>query len=269
VKLVLNKKFAERLEQSEIDVLHSRLTAIKERNGNPMGVEIQRFGNATAFSVKNIPGPSFNTVKGLKDGDEKHIENILDFYNQKEIPVRFELTPAHVSSDFLIYLKKKGLYQSDFHTTLYASLPQKLDLIVEPTISIRELKSNEFDTFSEIYSKGFQMPEFLRSGIAQNNEILYDSENWIFYLASVGNEPAGIGVLFIKDGMATLAVAATVPHLRNKGIQTALIKKRIFQAELMNCNVAVGQARFGTVSQNNMEKEGLKVAYTKAIWINK
>ena len=101
MNLVLTKGLAETVEQSEIDALHSRLTAIKEINGNPMGVDIKRFGNATAFSVKNIPGPSFNTVKGLKDGDEKYIDNIIDFYSNKEIPVRFELTPAHTSSDFL------------------------------------------------------------------------------------------------------------------------------------------------------------------------
>ena len=64
--LVLNGGLVEAIEQSEVDVLHSRLTAIKGINGNPMGVDIQKFGNATAFSVKNIPGPSFNTVKGFQ-----------------------------------------------------------------------------------------------------------------------------------------------------------------------------------------------------------
>lgn len=266
VNLILTKGLAEKIEQSEVDALLSKLTAVQEIKGNPMGVDIQRFGNATAFSVKNIPGPSFNTIKGLKDGDEKFVDQLIEFYNDREIPVRFELTPAHVSSDFLTYLNKAGFYQSNFHTTLYASLSQDLAPI-NPKILIRRLEKNEFDMFAEIYAKGFQMPAFLQSGIAQNNEILYDNEDWTFYLAIVENEPAGIGVLFIKNGIATLAAAATVPHLRNKGIQNALIRERIRHANTLNIKLVVGQARFGSISQNNMERVGMKVVYTKAIWV--
>lgn len=263
---MINKELAETIEQSEVESLYSRLTAIKEISGNPMKVEIQRFGNATAFSVKNIPGPSFNTVKGLKNGDEKFVDQIIDFYESREIPVRFELTPAHVSPDLLAYLNKAGCYHSDFHTCLYASPSQDLEPRKQE-ITIRELEKDEFNTFADVYVESFQMPAFLKSGVARNNEILYDYENWTFYLASVENEPAGIGVLFIKDGIATLAAAATVPHLRNKGVQTALIKKRINQASILNCNLVVGQAGFGSISQNNMERAGLKIAYTKAIWV--
>ncbi|MGE7764926.1 GNAT family N-acetyltransferase [Peribacillus sp. NPDC096540] len=264
----MNNGLADTLEQTEVDALYSRLTAIKGISGNPMDVEIQWFGNATAFSVKKIPGPSFNTVKGLQDGDEMVVERIVEFYEKREIPVRFELTPAHASPDLMAYLAKAGFNQSDFHTTLYAPLSQEIEPI-DSKISIRRLKRDEFSIFADIYTQGFQMPAFLKSGIAANNEILYDNEHWTFYLASVGNEPAGIGVLFTKDESATLAAAATVPHLRNHGVQTALIKKRLTQANSLHCKLAVGQARFGSVSQNNMERAGLKIAYTKAIWTKK
>ena len=61
-------------------------------------------------------------------------------------------------------------------------------------------------------------------------------------------------MLFIKDRIATLAAAATVPSLRKKGIQSALIKKRIHQAYLEECDLIAGQAKFGSTSQTNMEK---------------
>ncbi|MEK5149179.1 GNAT family N-acetyltransferase [Psychrobacillus sp. FSL K6-4615] len=270
MSIVVKKELAERLENAEIDALSSRLTEIQKIDRNPMSVEIKKFGNATAFSVKNIPGPSFNTVKGLKAGDEKHIEKIIDFYKQKEIPVRFELTPAHTSSELLTCLSEAGYYHNDFHTTLYTQLSRELatiDKLNEQKLTIRKLKRKEFGTFAEIYIKGFQMPPFLKDGIAQNNEILYDSENWTFYLSSYENEPAGIGVLFVNDRIATLAAAATIPSLRNKGIQAALIEHRILQAKQLECDLIVGQAKFGSVSQNNMERAGLNIAYTKAIWI--
>lgn len=265
--MVVNQELAVRLESSEIDTLWSRLTAIREINGNPMGVEIQKFGNATAFSVKNIPGSSFNTVKGLEDGDEQHVEKIIQFYKQKDIPVRFDLTPAHASTDLLTYLNKLGFYQLDFHTSLYRPVKSELiEEIIEPEISIRELKEDEFDIFAGIYIQSFQMLAFLKSAVAQNNKILYNNNNWTFYLASINNKPAGIGVLFIKDRVATLAAAATIPSLRNNGIHSALIKKRICQARLEQCDLIVGQAKFGSISQNNMERAGMRIGYIKSIW---
>lgn len=264
--MVVNKDLAIVLEMSEVDCLLSRLSAIKEIEGNPMGVDIQTFGSATAFSVKNIPGPSFNTVKGLKDGDEKYIDNIIDFYNEKDIPVRFELAPGLISSTLLTYLSDKGFYQNDFHTTLYAVNQQDMS---EPHLSIRELSKNEFDTFAEIYTHGFQMPSFLKNGVAQNNKVLHDKKGWTFYLACIEDEPAGIGVLFIQDTIATLAASATIPKFRNKGVHTALIKHRINQATQKGCNLLVSQARFFSTSQNNLERSGFKIGYTKSIWVKK
>lgn len=267
---VLNSELADTLEQSEIDALHSRLTAIQQIEGNPMGVEVKRFGQATAFSASNIPGPAFNTVKGLKTGDEPYIEQIVAFYEQKKIPARFELTPAAASSELLTSLSEAGYYHQDFHTTLYMPLSKiKYETSNKPKLNIRKLEKDEFNIFADIYVKGFGMPDFLKSGVAQNNEVLYDNEHWTFYLATYDNEPAGIGVLFMKGSIATLAAAATNPYFRNKGIQSALIKKRIWEAIDKECTFIVGQAKFGSVSQNNMERAGMQVAYTKAIWIGK
>lgn len=266
LSLVLTEEVVATIEQSEIEVLHSRLTAIKGINGNPMGVDIQRFGNATAFSVKNIPGPAFNTVKGLTD--ENVITQILDYYKEREIPARFELTPVHATSSLLAYLSEAGFYQSDFHTTLYAALSSELEPI-DPQITVRRLKGNEFELFADIYVKGFQLPTFLKSGIAQNNEVLYDNNQWGFYLASVEDEPAGIGVVFTNEGISTLAAAATVPNLKNHGVQSALIQERLNEARRLDSKLVIGQAKFASTSQNNMERAGMHVAYTKAIWIKR
>jgi hypothetical protein len=126
-------------------------------------VELKKFGNAIAFSIKIISGPSFNTVKGLKEGDEKEIEKIIDFYQQKGIPVRFELSPAFASSDLLTYLSEKGFYPHDFHTALYRSLSNKsepIDGSISPKIFIRELKRDEFEMFAEIYQRVFKCLPF-------------------------------------------------------------------------------------------------------------
>lgn len=137
---------------------------------------------------------------------------------------------------------------------------------MQTKIEIAELSAENFAIFGEMYTKGFGMPHSLSEYVTANNQILAESSHWTFYLASVAGEPAGVGVLFIKDGIATLAASATVPTLRNKGVQTALIQKRIQQAMEAGCHLVVGQAAFASVSQKNMERAGLRVAYTNGVW---
>ncbi|MBU9721287.1 MULTISPECIES: GNAT family N-acetyltransferase [Bacillaceae] len=269
MSLVVNKELAFKLEESEINTLMSRLTLIQSMDENPMGVDIKKFGNATAFSIKNIPGPSFNTVKGLQEGDEAQIERIIEFYKSKDIPVRFEISPAHTSPKLLASLMEAGFYHHDFHSTLYAYISTYNETSNEShgDITIRKLESHEFDIFADIYTKGFQMPEFLRDGVAQNNAVLFKKKNWTFYIAFYNDVPAGVGVIYIQDRVATLSASTTIPEYRNRGIHSTLIKRRINKALLEKCDLIVGQAKFGSVSQNNMERAGLGLAYTKAIWI--
>ncbi|EWG11326.1 hypothetical protein [Cytobacillus firmus] len=89
-------------------MLHSRLTAIKNPDGNPMGVEIIRIGRTTAFTVRNIPGPSFNLVKGFNEADAEALNQIINFYQGKEIPIRLEITPSNGSSNLLKMLHQRG-----------------------------------------------------------------------------------------------------------------------------------------------------------------
>ena len=113
------------------------------------------------------------------------------------------------------------------------------------------------------------MPSFTKDGVRQNNEILHNKPGWHFFIAEVQNIPAGIGVLYINKGVASLAASATLPEFQRKGCHTALIQKRIETAIESNCHLIVGQARFGSSSQNNIERAHMKIAYTKSIWTAK
>ncbi|SFJ88138.1 hypothetical protein SAMN04487936_10555 [Halobacillus dabanensis] len=269
MSFLLSKENARVIEQSDIETLTDRLEKIRDRNGNPMNVAIETFGNAVAFSVRNIPGPSFNTVKGITDAETDQLDSILKFYTAKELPARFEITPIRVSKELFRNLGNRGYVQSGFHSSLYGTLEgvaQTTEKELNTGISIEEMTRENFDRFGDIYTRGFGMPSFLSSGVTENNQVLLQSGRWAFYLARVEGEPAGVGVLFVKNGIATLAASATVPEYRNHGVQKALINQRIIKAMDSNCHLIVGQAAYGSVSQRNMERAGLKIAYTNSIW---
>lgn len=102
--------------------------------------------------------------------------------------------------------------------------------------------------------------------LLNEDKVLYDKPGWSFYIASLQGEDVGIGSLYINDGTAILAASAVKPKARNQGIHQVLIQFRINEALQQNCSLMIGHAKFASISQNNMERCGLRMAYTKSIW---
>ncbi|MED3803394.1 GNAT family N-acetyltransferase [Lysinibacillus xylanilyticus] len=117
-----------------------------------------------------------------------------------------------------------------------------------------------------MYVESFGMPTFLSESVTANNKVLYDKPGWSFYIASRQGENVGIGSLYINDETAILAASAVKPKARNQGVHQALIQIRINEALKQNCSFMIGHAKFASISQNNMERCGLRMAYTKSIW---
>jgi GNAT superfamily N-acetyltransferase len=87
-----------------------------------------------------------------------------------------------------------------------------------------------------------------------------------FYRARLGPSTAGVGMLFRHAGVGYLATAATLPELRRRGVQGALVRHRIDVAVRAGCDLIVGHTAVGGASHRTMERCGLRLAYTKAIW---
>ena len=89
---------------------------------------------------------------------------------------------------------------------------------------------------------------------------------WRLYLARVDGVAGASAALTIGDGLGYLANAATVPAMRGRGCQTALLARRIADAAAEGCDTIASLAEFGSGSQRNLERAGLRVAYTQAVW---
>ena len=78
--------------------------------------------------------------------------------------------------------------------------------------------------------------------------------------------PAGSAALTVDAGLGYLANAATLPAMRGRGCQTALLARRIADAAAAGCDTVASLAVFRTGSQRNLERAGLRVAFTQAVW---
>ena len=85
------------------------------------------------------------------------------------------------------------------------------------------------------------------------------------YIARLDGEPAGEAALHVDEGLALLAGSGTVPHLRGRGVQKALVARRLDDARREGCDMAVVVTAPGTRSQENVMRRGFELLYTRAI----
>jgi GNAT superfamily N-acetyltransferase len=86
------------------------------------------------------------------------------------------------------------------------------------------------------------------------------------FLAEFEGQPGAAAALWIHDGVALFAGAATIPRMRRRGLQAALLQERLRYAFEHGCDLAMMVAEAGSESQRNAERKGFRIAYTRMKW---
>ncbi|TDQ36601.1 GNAT family N-acetyltransferase [Aureibacillus halotolerans] len=262
--LPITQQLAERVERAEMNTLLSRLKGIQKREGNPMRVQMHRFGEAMLFLTPGIPGGGFNKLMGLRNEAMPYLDMILAEFDDANMPYRIDVVPGMLQTESFQTLSKRGLHHLSFHGALVGACKKPVHTTED--VEVRQLARDDFQLYAELYGMSFSMPAFLYEAIAENNVILYDEPGWSFYLATMDGAPAGIASMHVHDDVATLAAAGTLPDYRGRGVHKALLHARMEQAVSQGCELLVGQATFASASQRNMQRCGMQLAYTKAVW---
>jgi GNAT superfamily N-acetyltransferase len=264
----MTRKLARRIEQNDIDYSLSRLGGMQQAEGNPLHIEIKRYGNLNAFMIVNWPNFWYgNKVLGLEPSSEIYLHEIIDLFAKHNLNFRFEITPGNLNSSLASRLHKLRFGQMSFNTAVYGIPSLVVRASSTEQLRVREVQPNEVDLFLDLYQDGFGLPHLNN----QEREAVVSwldraKQNLYLCIAHVDDIPAGVGVLYMENGIGLLADAATLPEFRDKGCHTAIIHHRIAQAEKQNCDLLTSFVEFGSTSHLNLERAGLRVAYTKSVW---
>lgn len=268
---ILTPTLIDQLERSEVAYMIDRMNAIRERPGNPMGIEMAAFGTATAFYSEAMPWPQFNAVKGIGAGEIELLDDMLAFYRERERKPQFEVVPGRDNPALMQALTARGFYFKGYHATLYGELDAASAEAVQATegagLCVHELEEAEFDRYAEIHCRGTGLPLSGVGPVADNNKVLYNRPGWQFFIAELDGIPAGAGVMYAEGEVASLTFAATLPEFRNRGVQRALLAKRITKAYQNGQRLIVGQAAYASASFRNMQRTGLALGYTRGAWV--
>jgi hypothetical protein len=270
---LMTQAVALQLEQGKADYIDSWLQGIQEKNGPSSRIDILRIGNLRAFAAHNLQEIGlFNRVIGLGPHNQELLEEIRRFYQDYGIEkCRLEINPYDTSSDFLAYLTSNGFSPSRFETYLYGvamtSSPHS-----STTITVREITSSEVDLFASIHVEGYQealaqVPPIQYDLYRESIKVLYQRSGWHLCFVCMNNLPIGMGMLYTHNQIATFAGGATIPRYRQQGGQTALIHYLIHAAAQAHSTLAVAQTNVGSTSQHNVERMGMRTAYTGSLWV--
>ncbi len=251
-----------------MDYSFSRLDGMRQATGNPLQIEIKQFGKAVAFAIQAWPDFWYgNKVLGIAPSSEAYLDEIIDFFASCNLGFRFEIMPGELNSALASRLHQLGFCQMSFNTAMYG-LPS-LDQGSWPNqqVKVRQVYPDETNRFLDLYQEGFELPPLN----GQEREVVLSwleraKQSVSLCMAFVNNTVVGVGILYIKDGIGLLADAATLPDYRRQGCHAAMLQHRIAYAAENHCELLTSFVEFGSASHRNLERAGLRVAYTKAMW---
>ena len=234
-----------------------------------LGAAQARFGDTAATRLAAAPGhAAYNKARGFSMADGARLAEIVAFFDRAGVPPVIEVWAGDAGADLGRGLARAGFYAAEVNATL-ATVPgtrRPGRRGPDAEVEVRELAAGAddtvyLDTLFEGYGLGGDEQRVSRTMMA----IEHRTPGLRRYLAYAGGRPATAGGLYLAGGQAYLAGAATVPDLRGRGGQGALIARRRRDAAAAAGQVVVTTA-FGSPSQANLERLGFGIVHTRALW---
>ncbi len=193
------------------------------------------------------------------------LDRVEAFYAERGGPAQVDLCPL-ADRSLLEGLSERGYRIAEFNTVLVRPLPPGEELPEPPPdVEVAPAHDADEELWSRTVAAGFASDEGGIEELARVARPLFRMASAVPFLARVGGEPAGGGVLTLRDGLAALFGTSTVPGRRRMGVQTALLAARLRRAAEAGADLAVCYALPGSGSQRNVERLGFRVAYTKLV----
>jgi GNAT superfamily N-acetyltransferase len=223
---------------------------------------------AGAYAVFDTVGSPVTQTFGLGIFEElsaASLDVIERFFEDRGAQVLHEVSPlAGVAA--LDLLCARQYRPIEISNVMYRPVEKPTDQ-EHGGITVSVTGPEEAPLWNDISARGWthEHPELL-DFVLQAGAISSAREQSPCFLAEIDGQPGAAGVLCIHEGVALFAGAATIPELRRRGLQQALLEERMRYAFNHGCDLAMMVAEAGSNSQRNAERKGFRIAYTRTKW---
>jgi ribosomal protein S18 acetylase RimI-like enzyme len=267
---------ARRIDDAEASLSADIAETIIRRGSAPGAFSRSFAGGVAVFTGPDSPitkviGAGFDGAPG-----EEEIAALEAEYFAHGASVRAEVATL-ADPAFARALTARGYVLNGFENVLGRAplMPGRPD---EPAGLVVQTSTDQRAWFNAIID-GFESPDtgvvsapgelFPREVMERVFEDLAEARGFTRYAAVVDGEVAGGGSMRLCDGVAQLCGAATRPGFRRRGVQTAILHARLRDAAVAGCDIAVVTTEPGSRSQQNAQRAGFALLYSRAVLIRR
>ena len=257
-------EFARRLEMAET-TLPECVAAIR-RNTPSRPIAAETFTGAVAFfGGRDFPANQIVGMGLYGEVTADDLDRVEHFYRSRGVPSTVVVSPL-ADPALLNLLGHRSYRIAEFNSVLVRRINATEPFTWPAGVLIERVSAETATLWRRAIARGF-------SDVIPISEDVFDGfaslPGSLDFLARVDGEVAGGGGgrIISEARIAALFGAATLPEFRRRGVQSALIARRLHEAAQAGCEYAVVSTQPGSASQRNMERRGFRVAYTKVVMV--
>jgi GNAT superfamily N-acetyltransferase len=256
---------SETIERAAMMDLHD---AADENDISDLDLMALTAGSSLISIARNLPASAIVVNRTLGTGlsaraTREEVQTIVSSYAENDVAQYFvQLHPDASPTELPEWLRNAGL-KPDRGWQKFSRDPVKVE--DRPTnLSVREIGTEYGAAFGEIVCNAFDLGDKAIPWLAK----LPGRKDWHIFMSFDGDQPAGAGALFIKNGFGWTDYGATSPEFRRRGSQAAVMAARLHRAIELGCQkifTCTGVSVPGDPqhSYSNILKAGFKEEYIR------
>jgi len=270
-------ELAARIERADCRLLEDAVRAGRERDPAGDWLAIPLAGGVATWAGEGSP---LDKVAGLgfaAPPTTRELGEVEEAIHSRGAPVRIELATL-AGAGIAVELTARGYRLLGFENVLGRDLGEWAAASEDGCVEIERARDGEdgFGEWLDVVVAGFGAPdaqgvpsgeEFPREALERAIRDLTAGSGITRYLARIDGVAVGGASLRLDGGIAQLTGAATLPSFRRRGVQSALLASRLADAAAAGCEVAVVTTEPGSKSQQNVQRQGFDLLYSRAVLV--
>jgi ribosomal protein S18 acetylase RimI-like enzyme len=280
--LFASTELAARIEAAETDLIRAGAEAFERASGERALLQPLAGG----LAVHTRAGSPLNKVVGLGFAGPPAPAELAEVERASAArgapSVQIELATL-AEPGIAELLTRRGYALVGFENVLGRALPAGVEAPRVPRdpsdprdVQVERGTERDLEPWIATVTTGFATPD--TQGVASHESFprelletvlreMASARGCVRYLAYRSGKLAGGASMRLIGGVAQLTGAATLPEHRRRGVQSALLAQRLTIAAEQGCDVAVVTTQPGSKSQENVQKLGFHLLYTRAILV--
>ncbi len=268
---------AVRIDTAEARLSRSVALGLASAAGSASAPFVMPIGSG--FAVFTRPGSPVNKVIGFgidRPVTEADLAPIEAAFRARGEDTRVELsTLARPEVGDLLTARGYRLRGFENVLGLDLSAPAPRAPAAAPVSDVAVEVADAISPWLEVLVDGFVVPDdtgvpteaFPRDVVLELTRDFGRSPDVKRYVARVRGVAVGSASMRPDGGIAAMCGASTLPAYRRRGVQQALLARRVDDARAAGCDVAVITTAPGTQSQANAERRGFRLLYARAVLV--